>query len=69
MTKETGTLKELKVKPGDVLQCVDNRNLPWWTTGKFYEVEEGGTLIDDDGDTLLNSEELAEEKLLDIITE
>jgi len=57
MTNEVGTLKELKVKPGDVVQCVDNMNLPRWTIGKFYEVKECGTPEDDYGTTYANYED------------
>ena len=47
----TGTLKELNVKPGDVIECVDNVKFHWWTVGKEYVVLDCGTPADNDGDT------------------
>jgi hypothetical protein len=49
MTNETGTLKELNVKPGDVVECIDNDGLEWWTIGKHYDVAGWGSPADDDG--------------------
>ena len=57
MTNEVGTLKELKVKPGDILQCEDDGDHEWWTIGKFYEVKECGTPEDDDESTYENYED------------
>jgi hypothetical protein len=43
------TLKELDVKPGDVVKCVDNGGCYWWTIGKTYAVTADGTPADDEG--------------------
>lgn len=46
---------EKDIKVGTKLICVDNDNLPWWTTGGIYEVQEAilpkktVRIIDDDG--------------------
>ena len=48
------TLKELNVKPGDVVKCVgyiDGYNCDWWTVGKTYAVTADGTPADNDGHT------------------
>ena len=47
-TPETGTLAELGVKPGDVVECVRS-HVSWWTEGRAYVVTEDGAPQDDDG--------------------
>jgi len=47
-TPETGTLAELDVKPGDVVECVTS-GVGWWTEGRAYVVTKDGTPQDDDG--------------------
>ena len=47
-------LKELNVKPGDIVKCVDNDDCYWWTIGKTYAVTADGTPADDDGHTYGN---------------
>lgn len=51
VTPETGTLAELKVKPEDVVECVENSGCPWWTVGEQYEVTKDGSPEDDSGFT------------------
>lgn len=53
MTKETGTLAELNVKPGDVVECVGlsrPANIHYVTVGKQYTIRRGGQFMDDEGD-------------------
>ncbi len=51
MTKQYGTLKELNVQPGDVVECVGTMGMENWTIGKHYDVKGCGTPEDDDGET------------------
>lgn len=46
---------EKDIGVGDIIECIDNKGLRWWTIGKQYKVVEvtqfGGVIaIDDDGD-------------------
>ena len=53
MAKETGTLAELNVKPGDVVECVGlgrPSNSHYVTFGKQYAILRDGWFIDDEGD-------------------
>lgn len=45
---EQGTLKELNVKPGDVVEVISEA--PWWTPGKEYLVSSGRQIFDDQDD-------------------
>jgi hypothetical protein len=47
MTKETGTLKELNVKAGDVVECV--KSVGDFTPGNEYTITREGWIADDDG--------------------
>ena len=46
---ETGTLKELNVKPGDVVECVEI-GASIFTYGRHYVITNLGGVIDDEGD-------------------
>ena len=46
---ETGTLKELNVKPGDVVECVEI-GASIFTYGSYYIITNLGGVIDDEGD-------------------
>jgi hypothetical protein len=47
MTQEVGTLGELNVKPGDVVECVAGHE--WFTPGRQYTITPGGWVVDDKG--------------------
>jgi hypothetical protein len=49
MTQEVGKLRELNIKPGDVVKCAGSYSEPF-TAGKHYTVTDNGWLIDDEGD-------------------
>lgn len=46
---EVGTLKELSVQVGDVVECVYTCGMTWWTKGKHYTITSDGTPFDDCG--------------------
>ena len=53
MTEETGTLAELNVQPGDVVECVQlgvKANNHYVTVGRQYEIQGNGWFIDNEGD-------------------
>lgn len=52
-TPETGTLAELNVKQGDVVECVELSTMAnghYLTVGKHYEINDNLKFIDDEGD-------------------
>ena len=49
---ETGTLKDLNVQPGDVVECVKSPRPEWWTEGKHYSVNSDRSVTDNEGDPI-----------------
>lgn len=51
MTQEIGTLRELNVHRGDVVESLSDQG--WWTKGKHYKAERFDgeiAVLDDEGD-------------------
>lgn len=47
-TPEKGTLAELNVKPGDVVECVEYDG-GYWTPGKHYKISPSCEILNNDG--------------------